>query len=243
MKPHIEVVGLAQRMGFSEAVDNYHGQDLTGFLTPVKAKLFEIKYADWLNDGNLPEGYKAHLDQMINQQGWDLAITGPDAHVAELLQLKATDSVASINQTIERYPDIQVATTDEVFSKLVLHGAHSSINPADIANYVADAAIPYHVHMDYTPPLLALALIAFTTYCNSDLSAYAKARQFGDRGAKTYLTYLLGGAVAVVTQTWWLGIIAGIGSRWLAGRGRNQREIYRELKALVNRNEKILLTH
>jgi hypothetical protein len=232
---------LAQRMDFSEAVANYHGQSLAGFLNPVKGKLFEMKYADWLNDGNLPEGYHASLAHLSNQPGWDLSITGPDGHVAELLQLKATDSVAYVNQAIERYPDIQVITTDEVYSKLVMHGANSTISNADLADHVAVAADPTHIQMDCTPPLIALALIAFTTYCNADLSAYAKARQFGERGAKTYLTYLLGGTVAIVTQTWWLGILAGIGARWLAGRGRKQREVYRELNTLIDRNNKILL--
>jgi len=87
-----------------------------------------------------------------------------------------------------------------------MHGAaHSSLDNAGLTEHVAGAADEANVQMDFTPPVIALALIAFTTYRISDLSAYAKTRQFGERGAKTYLTYLLGGSVAAITQTWWLG--------------------------------------
>ena len=234
---------LAERMDFSGAVDKYHGQSLTDFLSPIKGKLFEGKYADWLNHGNLPDGYHANLARMAGESGWHLEITGPNSTIVDLLQTKATDSVSYVSEAIDRYPDIQVISTDEVFSKIVMHGAsHSSVDITDIANQVDFAAHPADVHMDFTPPLIALALIAFTTYCNPDLSDYAKAQEFGERGAKTYLTYLFGGVVALITQTWWLGIIAGIGSRWLAGQGRKKREIHHELKTLIARNKRILLT-
>ncbi len=232
---------LSRQMDFSQAVSRYDGRHLTGFLNPVKGKLFELKYADWLNDDHLPDGYHAHLARWPNQPGWDLAVTGPNGHVAELLQLKATDSVSYVNHAIERYPDIHVVTTDEVYSKLAMHGAdHSSLGNAGLTEHIAGAADAAHVHMDFTPPVIALALIAFTAYRAEDLSAYAKARRFGERGAKSYLTYLLGGSAAVITQTWWVGILAGMGSRWLAGRGRRRRELCRELDALVRRNERIL---
>jgi hypothetical protein len=232
---------LSQRIDFGEAVTHYNGQHLIGFLNPVKGKLFELKYADWLNDDHLPDGYHATLAPWPNQPGWDLAISGPDGHVAELLQLKASDSVSYVRHAMEQYPDIQVVTTDEVYSKLAMHGAaHSSLDNAGLTDHVASAADAAHIQMDFTPPLIALALIAFTTYRAEDLSAYAKARQFGERGAKSYLTYLLGGSAAVLTQTWWLGILAGMGSRWLAGRGRRQRELYRHLEEMVRMNEHIV---
>jgi hypothetical protein len=230
---------LAHRMDFGEAVTNYHGQHLVGFLNPVKGKLFEIKYADWLNDGHLPDGYHATLAPCTNQPGWDLAISGPDGHVAQLLQLKASDSVTYVRHAMEQYPDIQVVTTDEVYSKLALHGAaHAPLENAGLTEHVAGAADAGHIHMDFTPPLISLALIAFTTYRAEDLSVYAKARQFGERGTKSYLTYLLGGTAAVLAQNWWLGILAGMGSRWLAGRGRRQRELYRHLEEMVRLNER-----
>jgi hypothetical protein len=31
---------------------------------------------------------------------------------------------------------------------------------------------------------------------------------------------------SVATQTWWLGLIAGVGSSWLASRGHGKREQY-----------------
>ena len=34
----------------------------------------------------------------------------------------------------------------------------------------------------------------------------------------------------VVTQTWWLGLLAGVGSGWLASKGRARREQYEALR-------------
>ena len=93
---------------FSDAAQGLDGQELTGFLSLVKGKLFELRYAEYLNDGHLPDGYVAHLAPYANQPGWDLAISGPDGHVADLLQLKAADSVTYVRHALEQYPHIDV---------------------------------------------------------------------------------------------------------------------------------------
>lgn len=237
--------GLALHKTFVEAASSFDGHELTGFIAGVKGKLFELKYADYLNSGNLPEGYAAHLASSPFQPGWDIAVTGPDGHLAQALQLKATDSVSYVHHALERYPDIDVVTTDEVYSSLVMNGAADSVmssgmSDADLTGHVVEAVDNAAYHMDWTPPVISLALIAFTSYTMKEVDAYEKARTFGDRAGKSYLAYLLSGAVMAVTQTWWLGLVAGVGSRYAAHTGRKKREAYRELERISRVNEQLI---
>jgi len=237
--------GLALHKTFADAASSYDGHELTGFISGVKGKLFELKYADYLNSGNLPEGYVAHLASSPFQPGWDIAVTGPDGRLAQALQLKATDSATYVHHALERYPDIDVVTTDEVYSSLVMNGAADSVmssgmSDADLTDHVVEAVDNAGYDMDWTPPVISLALIAFTSYSMKEVDAYERARTFGDRAGKSYLAYLLSGAVMAVTQTWWLGLVAGVGSRYTAHAGRKRREAYRELERISRVNEQLI---
>lgn len=236
---------LAAHTSFAEAVGSHDGHGLTSFISAIKGKLFEMKYVDYLNNGNLPDGYAAQLATSATQPGWDIAITGADGHVANVLQMKATDSAEYVRHALDRYPDIDVVTTDEVYSHLVLNGAAdavtaSGINDADLTSHVAHAADSAAYDMDWTPPVISLALIAFTSYNLKDADAYEKARCFGNRAGKSYLSYLLAGLVGLITQTWWLALLAGIGTRYAAHTGKNRREAYQELERISRMNEKII---
>lgn len=55
----------------------------------------------------------AVLAESPTQPGWDLRILNADGTVAEELQLKATESLGYVQQALERYPDIEVLTTEE----------------------------------------------------------------------------------------------------------------------------------
>lgn len=235
----------SQHISFEEAVRALPDEHLNGLISGVKGKLFEMQYVDYLNGGNLPDGYEAVLATSATQPGWDIAIHGPDGHIANVLQMKATDSVSYIHHALERYPDIDVVTTDEVYSQLIMNGAAdhvtaSGIDNADITQLVSDAVDQSAIHMHWTPPIISLAMIAFTTYTLKDADNYEKAIHFGDRSGKSYLAYLIGGGVATITQTWWLGLLAGIGSRYLAGRGKNQRDQYHAISQIITTNERIL---
>lgn len=237
--------GLALHKTFAEAAASYENRELLGFVSGVKGKLFEMKYVDYLNSGNLPDGYHASLATSPIQPGWDIAVTGPDGHVARILQMKATDSMDYVRQALERYPDVDVVTTDEVHSALVMNGAADSvaasgIADADLTSHVEDAVQNANYHMDWTPPIISLALIAFTSYSMKDVDAYEKARTFGDRAAKSYLACLLASGVLAVTQTWWLALVAGVGSRYAAHTGRKRREIYQELERISHVNGKLI---
>ncbi len=235
----------AQHISFEDAVRSLPDEHLNGLISGVKGKLFEMQYVDYLNDGHLPDGYEAILATSATQPGWDIAIHGTDGHVADLLQMKATDSVDYVQHALERYPDIDVITTSEVYSQLVMNGAadsvlDSGISNADVTQSVIESADQSTLDMHWAPPVISLALIAFTAYTLKDADIYQKSKNFGERAGKSYLCYLVGSGIAATTQLWWLGLMAGVGSRYLASQGQRQRDKYYELQQIMVTNENLL---
>jgi len=94
--------------------------------------------------------------------------------------------------------------------------------------------------MDFSPPWFTLALIAFTTYKDESLTLYQKARSAGDRSGKAYLSFLVGGALGAVTNTWWLGVVGTVASRYVADEGKRRRAIFDKMKEIAKANDRIL---
>jgi len=222
-------------------------EQLAGFLAGVKGKLFEIKYAEHLNN-TLPDGYSAELALSPTQPGWDIAILGPDSEIADVLQLKASDSVDYVTAAMHKYPDIDIVTTDEVHSQLLMHAAEENIINSNISNAALENSLEHAVHPDYDVsdmidlklPLASLALIAFTEFSDKDRSIYQKSFSFGDRSSKSVIAYSAGGIVAGITQTWWLGLLAAVGTRYVAGKGKRRRLEFKQLNKLVELNDKVI---
>jgi len=236
---------LSKSISFEDKVRELDSDSLTGFISGVKGKLFEQKYVEYLNDGNLPEGYSAILAESTTQPGWDIAIEGGNGEIASILQAKATDSVSYVQDALERYPSIDVVTTDEVYSHLVMSGISENITNGSITNVelidaLDDAVDASELAMDYTPPLFALAFIAFTSYKDESLTLFEKARSAGDRTGKTYLSYLIGGGIAAITNTWWLGVVGSVGSRLLSEGGDRKFEVYEKFKDVEENNQVII---
>lgn len=216
--------GEAATLSFTEKVRSLDESQLAGFASGIKGKLFELQYVDWLNKGNLPDGYTAAVAGSAIQPGWDIAISGPDGNVANVLQARATESVSYVAEAIETHPHIDVVTTDEVYSQLVLQGAADSVTSADITNAelsatVASALSDAGYSIGSGIPVISLALIAFTTYTIEDATAQEKARSAGSRIGYSYLAFLAAQGVLVVTQTWWLGVLGGGSVTYLLRRG------------------------
>jgi hypothetical protein len=125
---------LAAEVGFLEHARTMDDASLVGLVSGVKGKLFEHRYVDYLNGGVLPDGYSAQLATSVIEPGWDIAIYGPNQEVSQLLQAKATDSIYYVKGALERYPSIDVVTTDEVYSHLVMTGVSENIMASGILN-------------------------------------------------------------------------------------------------------------
>lgn len=181
--------GLAAKTDFAETVRRMDDADeLQGLASGVKGKLFEIQYVEYLNDGHLPAGYTAALAKSATQTGWDIQILGPDGHLKEVIQAKATDSANYVQEALERYTHIDVVTTSEVHSQLVMQGfseqvIDSGISESALQQMVEGAADGAAIHFTWMPSALSLALIAFSTYSQEGLNAYEKSRNFGKGSA------------------------------------------------------------
>ncbi len=236
---------MSQSISFEDKVRSLDESSLPGFLSAVKGKLFEQQYVDYLNASRLPDGYEATLANSANQPGWDIAVAGPDPEIAALIQAKATDSVSYVVAAMQQNPAIDVVTTDEVYSHLVLSGisegiVNSGIANADLTASLEAAADAADLGFDFLPPWFTLAFIAFTSYKAESLSLYKKLELAGNRTGHAYLAYLIGGGVAAVTNTWWLGVLATVSSRFLSEVGRRKAQVLHELTTTYQTNRRIL---
>lgn len=105
-----------------EELESMDAEQLAGIVSAWKGKYFEVIVRDELNAGEavgdirLEPGQTAELAESATQPGWDLVITDADGMIAQELSLKATDSLGYVREALERYPDIQVLTTEEVLA-------------------------------------------------------------------------------------------------------------------------------
>jgi len=98
-----------------EIIEYFEGLDeesLQGHISNIKGILFEEEYVDFLSS----QGIDAEMFEETNHPISDIAIY-EDGEVVEEIQLKATDSVSYINETLAENPDIAIVTTSEVASK------------------------------------------------------------------------------------------------------------------------------
>lgn len=238
--------GLAQHETFAEVVSRMSGDELVGLASGVKGKLFELALVDHLNHGGLPEGFHAELARSAAQPGWDIQVLDANGHVSELLQAKATDSVAYVREAFDRYPGIDVATTSEVHAHLVALGLAEHASSNGISDAALQAKIDAAMHAgsatvgvsDFIPSSVGLAVIALSVFMNRQTNLREKGAAFGQRSAKAGVSGVAGKAAMVMTQSWWFGLLAGVGSRWLAGHGgkkRNEYEVLASALAIMRR--------
>ena len=98
------------------------GELSQGQINNIKGKYFEALVRDRLNDGEalgelqLEPGQTARLATSASQKGWDLEIVGGNGETAELLQLKATESMSYVKGALENHPDFRIVVPGEMDS-------------------------------------------------------------------------------------------------------------------------------
>lgn len=232
--------GLAATESFAEVAQRLPSEHLIGPVNGVKGKLFEVELVDRLNDGVLADGHHAELAASATQPGHDLLVLDAQSHTVDVLQAKATESVAYVKDALERYPNIDIVTTSEVHGHLMALGLTQHVSDSGISEVIlqdkveAAAGIGEHLEAgDFVPSALGLAVIAFPAFAASDASWEARAAAFGDRAAKAGMAGALAKAALIATNAWWLALAGGVGLRVMVGRGEAKRQQLDALKGIV----------
>ena len=157
----------SQSESLEDIIENYDDAELAGIVNGIKGKLFELRYVDYLNDGHIPDGYQAVLAESAINPGWDIAVLGADSSVAEEIQLKATDSVSYVKAALERYPEINIVTTEEVYNSLAMQEltdnlVNSGISNEELEQVVYEALESNSLDMDWTLPVIPMLLIGYS---------------------------------------------------------------------------------
>lgn len=235
---------LAEKYSFSEQVDRLDPQELSGFASGLKGKLFEKQYVDYLNKTGLEEGYYAELAFSPTNEGWDIAVYNPEGAIDSVLQAKATDSAAYVLKALHENPHIDVVTTSEIHSHLAMQGfsdvIDSGISEDSLTHAIESSFEGADIAMSWMPSIISLSIIAVSASCQKGLSTYQKSKQFGERSMKYYFAFLIGGALAVATQAWWVGVLGAMGTRVFIGIGNQNQSRLSRLKELVWENALVL---
>ena len=235
----------SQTDNLRDIIEDADDTELAGLISGIKGKLFEMRYVDFLNDGHLPDGYEAVLAESATNPGWDIAILDNNGITVNELQMKATDSVDYIKTALERYPDIDIVTTEEVYNSVVMREfadqvINSGISNEELTSVVTETLESDSVDMDWGLPVIPMLLIGYSVYKKESLSSFEKGTEFGDRYIQSYISYIAGGAVAVISNTWWLGLIASMGTKVFSKYGRVKFNKAKSLDRTISLNETIL---
>ena len=227
-------------------VGSFSDQEWMGIVNSAKGKYFEYLVADELNAGGtvgdltLPDGYSAHLATSMTQPGWDMRIVDEHGDTADLLQLKATESVGYIRDTLERYPDIAIMTTGEVASGLGPNDMviDSKMSEADLERAINSTAVGTdHGYLDEFwgnfHPLIPLLLIAATQGYQvavnkqtvSSAMEVAKAR-----AARGMVASAAGALIKVLSGSWIASALGAVTAGMFFDRAQNIDELVEALK-------------
>ncbi|WP_418642382.1 hypothetical protein ACNUDM_20855 [Vibrio chaetopteri] len=105
---------------------------MSGHISNVKGIVFEQEVVAALNE----QGMDAMLFEATNHPVSDIALMS-DGDIAAEVQLKATDSVSYINETLAEHPDIPIIVTSEVADSL----DSSMVLDSGIDNAALDEAV------------------------------------------------------------------------------------------------------
>lgn len=236
----------ASGQAFADAATRMTSAELPGLVASVKGKLFELQLVDHLNAGVLPEGYIASLADSSTQPGWDLVVTEPSGAVAEVLQAKATESVSYVQDALANYPAIDVVTTSEVFAQLSALGAAKSVRDSGISEAALESAVTSAASggtgldaADFLPSALGLAVISLSVFLDTSLTPEQRAAALGERVGRAGVSTAAGKALMLATGTWWVGLIGGVATHWLASSGRAKRAQLEQLDSMLGTLESI----
>lgn len=217
--PHVSLESLNERSH----------EEILGFVNAWKGKLFEVEVQDQLNAGvqvgdwQLEAGQHAELADSATQPGWDLSIINDDGSVAEVIQLKATDSASYVNHALDRYPDINVIATSDI-------AAHAdnldSVSVADTSVHDVTGDVTDAINNDsasdallHTAPATLIAATEIYHVMKGNKTFDEALESGGERVGMSVIAGAIGAAVATVAGP--IGWIAAAGARmWMSNKAK-----------------------
>ena len=200
-------------------------EELAGAISGWKGKLFEVEVVErlnsgeWVGDLHLEPGQTAYIAESTTQPGWDIQIRDDEGNVADLIQLKATESISYIHEALARYPDTPILATSEVASQL---GGNPMVLDSGISNDALTASTSDQVASasdsavtDGLVGAMPLALIAITeasTVWSGKKTVDQALASGGDRVAKGVVAGAVAAGVSAIA-TPFVGAIAGFITR------------------------------
>lgn len=218
-------------MDFAEkAASMASGEQMLGLVNAVKGKLFELKYLDELNAELMPQGLHASLASSATQPGWDIEVLDQHGQLVELLSLKATAHVGYVQHALERYPDIDVVSTSEVYASLagtpfgahVIDGGIENVELSDHVGQSADGGVDSLTHAGLS--LLALLPAVYKYVVSSKGSAADKAGGLSEHVGRVKAAGFAGATAMWLVPYWPAALLAAMGVSHLARIGGNRRE-------------------
>lgn len=228
-----------------------NARSLQGIVSGVKGKLFEDDYVAYLNDGHLPAGDVASLAANAHQPAWDIVVHDAHGNVDEFLQLKATQSAGYLREALDRYPDVDVVVTHEMFAKLgsddVIsrslidgHTTLAQLNDQAISgvDHASDAAD--HLYGFHAPEVLIgfVALQSIKRYRSGHVTWQQAVTDFSARSGLAVLARLASVGAAVASSEPMIGLSASIVTRLLGGQVlhnlRKRRTVAAHIKCIVD---------
>ena len=216
-------------LSFVDAVNRLSGdpEKLMGLVNGGKGKLFEIDYAAWLNRGHLPSGWTAELAHHANNPAWDISIRDAHGHISDVLQLKASESLAYVREAIAAHPNIDVVVPPELYAQLGNHpemlshlmDGHESLHhlTGEVAG-ATDHAEVAGIHFHF--PIIAIAFAAgqnFHRYRKGDVTLEQALRNVSERSALAVIATGAGWVAVAATHATLIGIPVSMGTRIIGG--------------------------
>jgi hypothetical protein len=106
-------LGTASNDDIIAHFDTIDPDAMVGHVSNIKGIVFEQQVVDALNE----QGVDSVMFEETNHPITDIAIMS-DGDIAAEMQLKATDNVSYINETLAEHPDVPIIVTSEIADKM-----------------------------------------------------------------------------------------------------------------------------
>jgi len=226
------------------SLSSYDTEQLQGIINSWKGKYFEVTVRDQLNQGDwvgnlhLENGQQAILAEDPTQMGWDLQILNTDGTIVQELQLKATESLSYVKEALEKYPNIEILTTEEISDELTKSVLSSNISENQLEDSIISPMLdlldsPLENLLEFVLPGLPFIIIATSEgrrIITGRKSLELGTRDILERSVKTSVAIGVGTLAFILTGMGLVSIPASILTRIGMERRKNSLDLNNIIK-------------